>query len=103
MDRVGGLDVERDWDDLLALGEQQLVVIARLVLARPRFGVLHRIDTTLSPDQVASTLRLLDVAKITSIVFGDGAGLTGLYDAVLELHADGNWSFAPATRERSTG
>jgi putative ATP-binding cassette transporter len=25
VDRVGGLDVERDWDDLLALGEQQRV------------------------------------------------------------------------------
>jgi hypothetical protein len=42
IERVGGLDVERDWDDLLALGEQQRVVIARLVLAEPRFGVLHR-------------------------------------------------------------
>jgi putative ATP-binding cassette transporter len=103
VERVGGLEVERDWDDLLALGEQQCVVIARLVLARPLFGVLHRIDTTLSPEQVARTLRLLDAAKITSIVFGDGAGLAGLYDAVLELHADGSWRFGPAIRERSVG
>jgi putative ATP-binding cassette transporter len=103
VDRVGGLDVERDWDDLLALGEQQRVVIARLVLAQPRFGVLHRIDTTLSPDQVARTLRLLDAAKITSIVFGDGANLDGLYDEVLELHRDGGWSYRSARRERSAG
>ena len=101
--RVGGLDIERDWDDLLALGEQQRVVIARLVLAQPRFGVLHRIDTTLSPEQVARTLRLLRAAKITSIVLGDGAGLEGLYDEVLELHKDGTWSYQPATRERSAG
>jgi putative ATP-binding cassette transporter len=103
VDRVGGLDVERDWDDLLALGEQQHVVIARLVLARPRFGVLHRIDTTLSPEQVARALRLLDAAKITSIVFGDGAHLDGLYDAVLELHRDGGWSYEPVSSERSAG
>jgi putative ATP-binding cassette transporter len=103
VDRVGGLDIERDWDDLLALGEQQRVVIARLVLAQPRFGVLHRIDTTLSPEQVARTLRLLRAAKITSIVLGDGAGLEGLYDEVLELHKDGTWSYQPATRERSAG
>ncbi len=103
VDRVGGLDVERDWDDLLALGEQQRVVIARLVLAQPRFGVLHRIDTTLSPEQVSRTLRLLAAASITAIVFGDRDDLDGLYDAVLDLHADGSWRFEPASRERSTG
>src|SRR4029434_2177176 len=59
VERVGGLDVERDWDDLLALGEQQRVVIARVVVAQPRFAVLHRIDTTLSPEQLTSTLRLI--------------------------------------------
>ncbi|MGH7337867.1 MAG: ATP-binding cassette domain-containing protein, partial [Myxococcota bacterium] len=102
VDRVGGLDVERDWDDLLALGEQQRVVIARLVLARPCFGVLHRIDTTLTPEQVSRTLRLLAAASITPIVFGDGDGLEH-YDAVLDLHTDGSWSFEPAARERSAG
>jgi putative ATP-binding cassette transporter len=100
VERVGGLDVEREWDDLLSLGEQQRVVIARLVLAEPRFGVLHRIDTTLSPEQVARTLRLLAEASITAIVFGDDEGLVGLYDAVLELRADGSWSYGPASRER---
>jgi putative ATP-binding cassette transporter len=103
VDRVGGLDVERDWDDLLALGEQQRVVIARLVFAQPRFAVLHRIDTTLSPEQVSRTLRLLAAASITAIVFGDRDDLDGLYDAVLDLHADGSWRFEPASRERSTG
>ena len=91
VDRVGGLDVERDWDDLLALGEQQRVVIARLVFERPQFGVLHRIDTTLSPEQVSRTLRLLAAASITAIVFGDRDELDGHYDAVLDLHADGSW------------
>jgi putative ATP-binding cassette transporter len=103
VDRVGGLDVERDRDDLLALGEQQRVVIARLVLEQPRFGVLHRIDTTLSPEQVSRTLRLLAAASITAIVFGNRDGLDGLHDAVLDLHADGSWSFEPEARERSAG
>jgi putative ATP-binding cassette transporter len=101
VERVGGLDVERDWDDLLALGEQQLVVIARLVLAAPRFGVLHRIDTTLNHEQVAKTLRLLADASITAIAFGEGDGLCGLYDAMLWLRADGSWSFEPAIGERA--
>ena len=101
VERVGGLDVERDWDNLLALGEQQLVVIARLVLAAPRFGLLHRIDTTLNHEQVARTLSLLSDASITAIVFGEGDGLDGLYDALLRLRADGSWSFVPAIGERA--
>jgi len=101
VERVGGLDVERDWDDLLALGEQQRVVIARMVLAEPRFGVLHRIDTTLSPEQVTRTLRLLAAASITPIVFGDRDGVGGYYDAVLELHADGSWRFDSVERGES--
>jgi putative ATP-binding cassette transporter len=102
VDRVGGLDVERDWDDLLALGEQQCVVIARLVLAQPRFAVLHRIDTTLTPEQLVRTLSLIDEASITPIVFGGGVGIADHFDAVLELHSDGSWSFGPR-RERSAG
>jgi len=103
VERVGGLEVERDWTICSRLGEQQRVVIARLVLAEPRFGVLHRIDTTLSPEQVARTLRLLAAASITAIVFGATDGLDGLYDAVLDLRVDGSWTFAPVVRERSVG
>ena len=66
--------------------------------------MLHRIDTTLSPEQVSRTLRLLAAAQVTAVVFGDG-NLDGLYDAVLDLHADGSWTFEPAAaaRERSAG
>src|SRR2546428_9684084 len=40
LERTGGLDVERDWDDALSLGEQQLLSVARVVLATPRFASL---------------------------------------------------------------
>jgi vitamin B12/bleomycin/antimicrobial peptide transport system ATP-binding/permease protein len=95
VERAGGLDVERDWDDLLALGEQQLVVIARIVLAQPRFAMLHRIDTTLTPDQVARTLRLLTAASVTAIALGEDDGSRS-YDALLWLDGDGSWKFEAA-------
>ena len=41
--RVGGLDVDRDWDDLLSLEEQRLLSLARMLLGRPRFAVLARL------------------------------------------------------------
>src|SRR5205823_7042490 len=38
--RVGSLHVERDWDNLLSVGERQLLAFARLLLAKPRFAFL---------------------------------------------------------------
>jgi len=40
--RAGGLDVEKDWDNILSLGEQQFLAFARLLLAAPRFVLLDR-------------------------------------------------------------
>src|SRR5690242_808323 len=42
--RVGGLDVEQNWDDALSVEEQRLVEIARMLLAAPSFVVLTRLD-----------------------------------------------------------
>jgi putative ATP-binding cassette transporter len=93
--RVGGFDVERDWDDLLSLGEQQEIVVARMLLARPRFALLHRIDTVLGPDAVARVRARLAEAGITAIEL-DGAEVLQDGDAsVLEIRADGSWSYAP--------
>jgi len=58
LERMGGLDVERDWDDALSLGEQQLLFVARVVLATPRF-VLERPRTALGSEQVDRILSLL--------------------------------------------
>ena len=94
LDRVGGLDLERDWDDLLSLGEQQEIVVARVLLAHPRFAVLHRIDTALSLDGVARVRGALRRAGISIIDLETGAAPRADYDAVLEIRADGSWTFA---------
>jgi putative ATP-binding cassette transporter len=100
LDRVGGLDLERDWDDLLSLGEQQEIVVARVLIAEPRFVVLHRIDTALGPDAVARVRACLTRAGIALIDLDTGGAPHAAYDAVLEIRADGSWSFAPQRRER---
>lgn len=95
VERVGGLDVEDDWGHSLSLGEQQLLAIARILLAGPAFAVLQNPSTTLAPEQLARVLSLLSEASITYLAFG-GAAPPGAYDAVLELHAGGTWSFRRA-------
>ncbi len=90
--RVGGLGVERDWSHVLSLGEQQLLAVARVLLAAPAFAVLQSPGTTLAPEQLARALSLLSEASITYLTFGGASAPVGAYDAVLEIHASGTWS-----------
>lgn len=89
--RIGGLDTERDFSHLLSLGEQQLLAVARVVLARPAFVVLHNPATTLAPEQLALVLTRLAAASITYVVLGGIDVPHSSYDAVLQLQAGGSW------------
>lgn len=93
---AGGLDSERDWPAILSLREQQLLALARLILARPAFAMLDRLDGVLEPDQLRQALRRLDAISITYIALAENAELLEQYDAVLEVRADGTWSWTPA-------
>jgi len=93
--RVGGLDEEGDFSHVLSLGEQQLLAIARVLLAKPAFVVLHNPGTTLAPEQLELALRRLAEASITYVTLGGVDGPPGVYDTVLELHAGGAWGFRP--------
>ena len=93
LERTGGLDVERDWDDVLSLAEQQLFSVARVVLAAPRFAFLERPRTALGSEQTDRILSLLWERSITYLTLGDGGDSLGDYDAVLELAGDGGWTW----------
>jgi vitamin B12/bleomycin/antimicrobial peptide transport system ATP-binding/permease protein len=93
LERVGGLDVERDWDDALSLGEQQLLAIARVVLAAPVFVFLERPYATLGADHADRVLHLLGERSITYVTLGDGGDRPGDHKAVLELTDDGGWTW----------
>jgi len=93
LERTGGLDVERDWDDVLSLAEQQLLSVARVVLAAPRFAFLERPRTALGPEEADRILSLLRERSITYLTLGDGGDGLDDYDAVLELADDGGWTW----------
>jgi len=93
LERMGGLDVERDWDDALSLGEQQLLSVARVVLAAPRFVFLERPRATLGAAHADQVLSLLRERSITYLTLGDGGDRLGDHDFVLELADDGGWTW----------
>jgi len=93
--RAGGLHVEREWNNILALGEQQLLAVVRLLLARPRFAFLDRIDTALSAARVDRVLRVLSDRSIAYLAVGDHQDPARHYDSILHLSDDGTWYWRP--------
>ena len=90
--RVGGLDVEHDWDDRLTLEEQRLVSLARLLIAPPRFAVISHLGTGLGAAGVTRVLDALAAHGIGCIALGDGVLRHQDFDAVIEIHPDGTWT-----------
>jgi putative ATP-binding cassette transporter len=96
VERVGGLDVERDWDDLLTLEEQRLVELVRLDLDAPRFAVLVRLDAGLGVARATAALAALAGRGVAYLVLGDGALGRAPFDTVVEIAGDGTWSVVAA-------
>jgi len=93
--RVGGLDVEKDWEDVFSLGEQQLLAVARVLLAAPQFVCLDRIGTALDAEQVGPVLKVLTENAITYVVFDGQGDEARYYDAILDIAGDGTWQWKP--------
>lgn len=93
LERAGGMDVEKDWNDLLSLGEQQLLAFARVFLAAPQFVFLDRPGTALGPGQVDRILKMLSANSISYLTLEDSDDHLENYDAALELEGDGAWQW----------
>ena len=98
----GGLDTRHHWENTLPLSDQQLLVIARILLAKPRFVFLERPGATLSPEQTDRVLNLFTEHEITYVAFAENGISLERYDAILELPGSGAWAFKPAEHEQCT-
>ena len=103
LDRVGGLDVERDWANLLTVGEQQLLGMARLLIARPKFAIIDRATNALSTSRARHVYELLSHTSITYISVGDQASLRDFHDNVMELLDEGKWTVGLANEPDRAG
>lgn len=90
--RVGGLGADQDWDDLLSIGEQHMLSVARILLARPAFVFLDRPGSSLPTHQISGLLDLLRERGIGCVVFAKNGESQLRYDHALDLHGDGRWT-----------
>ena len=90
--RVGGLGADQDWDDLLSIGEQHMLSLARILLAKPAFVFLDRPGSALPKPQIAALLDLFRERGIGCVVLAKNGESQLRYDHALDLHGDGRWS-----------
>jgi putative ATP-binding cassette transporter len=100
-ERVGGLDVELDWADVLSLGEQQRLAFARLLINQPRFAVLDEATSALDMENEANLYRKLRELEIHYISVGHRASILDYHQRVLELKGQDKWRLLPVSEYRA--
>ena len=105
LSRTGGLDKEQEWDQVLSVQEQQLVALARILLASPQFAVIDLPSTDLNREKMRNMLRKLTEAEISYVIIGrpgqqSNEDLVEHYDAILDVDLDGDWSWHQTRNQR---
>lgn len=96
MDRIEDSDTIHDWQTELSLAEQQLIVIARVLLAEPIFVLMERLGSALDPETLKRVIGCLESRNITVIRFEQTLDAQDASSARLELGTQGHWIWTPA-------
>jgi vitamin B12/bleomycin/antimicrobial peptide transport system ATP-binding/permease protein len=99
-ERVGGLDVELDWADVLSLGEQQRLAFARLLVNRPRFAVLDEATSALDINNEAKLYSKLQELGVQFISVGHRPSILAFHNRVLDLQGPADWRLLPVADYR---
>ena len=89
--RLGGFDADVKWENLLSLGEQQQVAVARLLFNRPAYAFLDEATSALDASKEEALYRSITSAGINIVSVGDRRRLRGYHRTVLEILGDGGW------------
>ncbi|PSO48334.1 MAG: ABC transporter ATP-binding protein [Cyanobacteria bacterium SW_9_44_58] len=99
IERFGSLEVEKNWGDVLSLGEQQRVAFARILINQPRYVVLDEATSALDVKNEASLYENLQSSNVTYISVGHRPTLQNYHQLVLELAEDQSWQIKQTTAQ----
>ncbi len=87
-ERVGGLDVERDWPTVLSLGEQQRLAFARIMLSEPRYAMLDEATSALDVKNERELYALIRKMGVVYVSVGHRPSLLDYHEKVLVLGSE---------------
>ncbi|KAG9444196.1 hypothetical protein H6P81_015536 [Aristolochia fimbriata] len=92
LEREGGWDASLNWEDILSLGEQQRLGMARLFFHHPKFGILDECTNATSVDVEEHLYRLASEMGITFITSSQRPALIPFHTTELRLlDGEGRW------------
>ncbi len=94
--RSGGFDVEKDWDEILSLGEQQRLAFARILINQPRYVVLDEATSALDIKNESTLYQHLLNTNTTFVSVGHRPSLVKYHRWILEMQEGEQWKLAKA-------
>jgi putative ATP-binding cassette transporter len=88
--RFEGLDIEKDWSEILSLGEQQRLAFARLLITKPKYAILDEATSALDVKNEEKLYNLLIDIETTFISVGHRPTLKKYHQIVVNLSASGH-------------
>ena len=95
-ERSGGFDVEKDWDEILSLGEQQRLAFARILINQPRYVVLDEATSALDIKNESTLYQHLLNTNTTFVSVGHRPSLVKYHRWILEMQEGEQWKLAKA-------
>jgi vitamin B12/bleomycin/antimicrobial peptide transport system ATP-binding/permease protein len=90
-DKFGGFDVEKNWGEVLSLGEQQRVAFARILINQPKYAILDEATSALDAKNEANLYQHLVETNTTFISVGHRESLKTYHQILLKISDDKSW------------
>jgi len=96
VDRVGSLDTELNWSEMLSTGEQQRIGFARLFLHKPKLAFLDEATSALDEDNERHLYNHLKQQGCSYISIGHRNSLVQYHTNVLYFDGPGKYRLVPS-------
>eukprot|EP00271_Cylindrocystis_brebissonii_P018633 TRINITY_DN5387_c0_g1_i1.p1 TRINITY_DN5387_c0_g1~~TRINITY_DN5387_c0_g1_i1.p1 ORF type:complete len:279 (+),score=51.01 TRINITY_DN5387_c0_g1_i1:103-837(+) len=101
--RQGGWEGTAKWEDMLSLGEQQRLGMARLFFQRPKFGILDECTNATSVDVEEGLYRQAQSQGITVVTISQRPALVPFHSTELRLiDGEGAWELRDIKQQKGT-
>lgn len=92
-----------NWGDVLSLGEQQRLGMARLFYHKPRFAILDECTSGVTVEMEQRFCNAVKEMGCTCITISHRPALVAFHDVVLALDGDGGWRLHAGKRAIEAG
>ena len=86
-----GWNAQEDWENILSLGEQQRIALARVIVNRPRYAILDEATSALDTENEKLLYQTIAGLGTTYISVGHRNTLKQYHQKLLTILEDGRW------------